>query len=160
MQAVSLPHLRALVSNRVLSGTAVLVLVFVAAWGTSACQTSTPPTAADAGANAGEPDAELSPITDAGADAATCVVPGTFGSRKCTECAAESCCAELTECEADPGCHSLIRCILPCDDQAPDAGACARDCIARYPDAESKWRTFESCVSFDEPCRFHCSIPY
>ncbi|HVH45028.1 MAG TPA: hypothetical protein VM925_21895 [Labilithrix sp.] len=122
-------------------------------------------TALDSGAvgsEAGSPDAERTDASSAAFDAgATCELPSSFGSKKCNECVAESCCASVSDCTSDPLCKPLVECILGCIDE-PDAGGCVDECKVQHPDpnAHAKWDTIETCSYFSDPCAFHCSTQY
>lgn len=131
------------------SSVAALVLALAAAC--SDATTRAPAPSPDAGAEAAPPS------SDAGADGAACALPGSFGSAKCNECVATSCCKQLAACEADRGCRALRTCILPCLD-APDAGGCAGDCMAKNADDAGLWYEVETCWTFSEPCDFHCGV--
>lgn len=129
---------------------AVLVAALAAACSDAKDRPPAPPR--DAGVDVSEV-----PIEAGDADAgARCALPGSFGSTKCNECMATSCCAPLAACAADTGCRALRDCNLPCLD-VPDAPACSRDCRAKFPDDERLWYDIETCWTFSEPCTFHCA---
>ena len=102
----------------------------------------------------------LAEALDAGSKDAdgVCALPASFGSRRCNACVVETCCGPLEVCSADATCRSLMTCILACIHEV-DAGACAAECSARFPDrgATEKWSAVEECAGFTEPCRSHCA---
>lgn len=121
-----------------------------------ACSDSSPETPRgephDAAVEADVGSDEASP-----ADASTCGLPGSFGSKKCSECVATACCAELAACEGNAPCNALLACVLTCI-QGPDAGGCSSECFARHSAGTEAYRTLERCWFFTDPCKFHCAV--
>ncbi|MBX3208763.1 MAG: hypothetical protein KF764_27270 [Labilithrix sp.] len=111
--------------------------------------------ASDAGRDEGDAGADSAREVAAEADAGSCALPASFGSKQCNECIATTCCAQLGACAADPTCRALRDCKLPCLD-VPDARACANTCAAEYPDDAGLWHDIEMCWTFSDPCTFHC----
>ena len=89
-------------------------------------------------------------------DAATCALPGPFGSTKCNECVLANCCPELSACSADLSCKTVSTCITGCIDE-PDAGGCVGECFAATPGDAGLYKALEKCTFFSKPCDFECS---
>lgn len=114
----------------------------------SSSSSSTPPV--DAGNDVADAGATVSD------DAATCALPGPFGSTKCNECVLANCCPELSACGADPSCKTVSTCITGCIDE-PDAGGCVGECFAATPGDAGLYKALEKCTFFSKPCDFECS---
>ena len=131
---------------------------------TAACNDATTPRPvfeADSGTDSfpGPTDdaGDVERTVDAGADAARCALPNSFGSPQCNECVATTCCEQLAACAEDPECDALRACSLPCMDAA-DAKGCVQTCLSKYPDETGLWDAVETCWSFDNPCKLHCRV--
>jgi hypothetical protein len=140
-----------------------LLLSAVTAGGIAGCSSATPTvdTADSAGVGDASPDSAPdagSADVEAGADGASCKLPGIYGSKACMQCVGATCCGQVTACEGDDRCRPLQKCLLDCLPN-PDAGGCHTGCLDSHPDGKPLWEPVEKCW-FDPPpggCLVECT---
>jgi hypothetical protein len=128
-----------------------------------ACSESTSPSAGEDGEDAGSDaaDATADVVLDGPADAseaASCTLPGVYGSKACNACVAARCCGLITACENDVKCKPLQACVLECPTK-PDAGGCYQGCLATHPEGRALWDPIFDCWYHTPPegCLVECT---